>query len=119
MAAHNELGKLGEDIAAKRLVSEGYEILERQWRYNHKEIDIIAKKGNVLAIVEVKTRSSEQFGGVSDFITPNKTKFLIEAADAYARQSNTSCEIRFDAIVIYVICDEYKVEHIENVFISQ
>lgn len=119
MAAHNELGKLGEDIAAKRLVSEGYEILERQWRYNHKEIDIVAKKGNVLAIVEVKTRSSEQFGGVSDFITTNKTKFLVEAADAYARLLGSSCEIRFDAIVIFVIGDEYKVEHIENVFVSQ
>lgn len=118
MAAHNELGKLGEDIAAKRLASEGYEVLERQWRYKHKEIDVIAQKGNILAIVEVKTRSSEQFGGVSDFITQDKIKFLIEAADAYARHSNSNCEIRFDAIVIYVIGNEYKVQHIENVFFS-
>jgi len=118
MAEHNELGKLGEDIAAKRLVSEGYKILERQWRHKHKEIDIIAQKGNTLAIVEVKTRSSEQFGGVSDLITQDKIKFLVEAADAYARFSNSNCEIRFDAIVIYVIGNEYKVEHIENVFFS-
>jgi putative endonuclease len=119
VAAHNELGKLGEDIAANRLTSEGYEILERQWRYKHKEIDIIARKDGILAIVEVKTRSSEQYGGVSDFITTNKTKFLVEAADAYARLLGSNCEIRFDAIVIFVIGDEYKVEHIENVFISQ
>ncbi|MBO7481520.1 MAG: YraN family protein [Bacteroidales bacterium] len=119
MAAHNELGNLGEDIAAKRLVSEGYEILERQWRYKHKEIDIIARKDGILAIVEVKTRSSEQFGGVSDFITQNKIDFLVDAADAYARISNSNCEIRFDAIVIFVLGDEYKVEHIENAIIPQ
>ena len=55
MAAHNELGLLGENIAAKRLASKGYEILERQWHCKHKEIDIIARKDNILAIVEVKT----------------------------------------------------------------
>ncbi len=117
MAAHNELGNLGENIAAKRLASEGYQILERQWRFMHKEIDIIAQKGNILAIVEVKTRSSEQYGSASDFITPNKIKFLTTAADAYARQSGLDCEIRFDEIAIFVIGNEYKLEHIENVFI--
>lgn len=117
MAAHNELGILGEDIATKRLVSEGYQILERQWRYKHKEIDIIAKKDRILAIVEVKTRSSEQYGNASDFITSNKIKFLTTAAEAYVRHSGLNCEIRFDEIAIFVIGDEYKVEHIENVFI--
>lgn len=85
MAEHNELGILGENIAAKRIASEGYEILERQWHCKHKEIDIIARKGNVLAIVEVKTRSSEQFGNTSDFITDEKMNFLISASEIYAK----------------------------------
>ena len=119
MAAHNELGKLGEDIAANRLVFEGYKILERQWHYKHKEIDIIARKGNVIAIVEVKTRSSEQFGGISDFITSDKMEFLIKASNAYVMQNGFDGEIRFDVISIYVIGNEYKVEHIENAFIPQ
>lgn len=119
MAAHNDLGNLGENIAAKRLADEGYEILERQWRYKHKEIDIIARKGNTLAIVEVKTRSSEQFGNTSDFITDDKMKFLVSASEVYAKAIGHGGEIRFDVVTIFVIGDEYKVEHIENAFISQ
>ena len=119
MAAHNELGNLGENIAAKQLASKGYEILERQWHYKHKEIDIIARKGNVLVVVEVKTRSSEQFGDTSDFITGNKVEFLISASDAYARQIGFDGEIRFDVVSIFVIGNEYKVKHIENAFYPQ
>jgi len=119
MAAHNKLGILGEDIAAKRLISEGYEIVERQWRYKHKEIDIIARKGNTIAIVEVKTRSSEQYGGATDFISNNKIEFLIEASEAYAELSGHKGDIRFDVVTIFVIGNEYKVEHIENAFIPQ
>jgi putative endonuclease len=117
VAAHNELGQLGENIAAKRLADEGYEILERQWRHNHKEIDIIALKDGILAIVEVKTRSSEKFGGASELITQNKMKFLIEASEAYVQAVGFDGEVRFDAAVIFVEGNEYKVEHIENVFI--
>lgn len=119
MAAHNELGNLGENIAAKQLASKGYEILERQWHYNHKEIDIIAQKGNVLVVVEVKTRSSEQFGDTSDFISSNKVEFMISASDAYARQIGFDGEIRFDVVSIFVIGNEYKVRHIENAFYPQ
>ena len=119
MAAHNELGILGENIAAKRLASKGYEILERQWHCKHKEIDIIARKGNVLAIVEVKTRSSEQFGNTSDFITDDKIKFLTSASEIYAQTIGFTGEIRFDVVTVYVLGDQYKVEHIENAFIPK
>lgn len=119
MAAHNELGLLGENIAAKRLASKGYEILERQWHCKHKEIDIIARKDNILAIVEVKTRSSEQFGDTSDFITDDKMKFLSSASEIYAKAIGFDGEIRFDVITVYVLGEEYKVEHIENAFIPK
>ena len=119
MAAHNELGILGENIAAKRLSVKGYEILERQWHYKHKEIDIIARKGNILAIMEVKTRSSEQFGGISDFITSSKMEFLTEASEIYAKMIGFNGDIRFDVVCVFVIGDEYRVEHIENAFVSQ
>lgn len=119
MAAHNELGTLGENIAAKRLASKGYEILERQWHCKHKEIDIIARKGNILAIVEVKTRSSEQFGNTSDFITDDKIKFLTSASEIYAKAIGFNGEIRFDVVTVYVLGDQYKVEHIENAFIPK
>ena len=62
MAEHNELGKIGEELAVDFLTEKGYEILETNWTFQKAEVDIIAQKGNVLAIVEVKTRSSSDFG---------------------------------------------------------
>ena len=62
MAKHNDLGKMGEDLAVQYLTDKGYEILERNWRNKHKEIDIIAKDGETLVIVEVKTRQSDDHG---------------------------------------------------------
>ncbi len=66
MAFHNDLGKKGERIAVDYLIKNGYKILERNWRYLKAEIDIIAKKDNTLAIVEVKTRSKQGL-----VLTPN------------------------------------------------
>ena len=54
MARHNSLGKWGEEMVVEHLVKEGYAIVERNWRSNHHEIDIIATKGDMVAFVEVK-----------------------------------------------------------------
>ena len=118
MAKHNELGNLGENIAANHLISKGYVILERQWHYKHKEIDIIAKKENTISIVEVKTRSSEKYGDASDFITEKKMEFLAEAAEAYSESIGFTGELKFDVVVIFVENNNYKIEHIENAFVS-
>ncbi len=72
MAEHNELGKKGEELAVNHLEENGYEILERNWVFQKAEIDIIAQKDEVLAIVEVKTRSSLDFGSPQDFVKPKK-----------------------------------------------
>ena len=82
MAAHNELGKAGEQLAFDYLISKGYQIKERNWRYQKAEVDIIAQKGGVLAIVEVKTRSTRFFGDPQDFINSKKIKLLTSAIDA-------------------------------------
>ena len=83
MAKHNELGKKGEEIAAQYLSEKGYEILERNWRNRHKEIDIIAKDGNELVIVEVKTRQNDEHGEPDLAVTLPKQTRLIYAANAY------------------------------------
>ena len=62
MAEHNELGKLGEELAVDFLIEKGYDILETNWTFQKAEVDIIALKENILAVVEVKTRSSVDFG---------------------------------------------------------
>jgi putative endonuclease len=70
MADHNDLGKLGEELAVDFLQQNGYEILETNWVFQKAEIDIIAQKENILAVVEVKTRSSIEFGLPQDFVKP-------------------------------------------------
>ena len=69
MAKHNELGKLGEELATQFLTEKGYEILEKNWRNKHKEIDIVAKDGNELVIVEVKTRQNDDHGNTDIAVT--------------------------------------------------
>ena len=66
MASHNQLGKKGEQLAVDFLIENGYDIVERNYRFNKAEVDIIAQKKDVLAIIEVKTRSTTDFGNPQD-----------------------------------------------------
>lgn len=75
MAEHNELGKLGEELAVDFLQKNGYDILETNWVFQKAEIDIIAQKDNTLVAVEVKTRSSIDFGLPQDFVKPKKFNY--------------------------------------------
>ena len=100
MAAHNDLGKLGEELAVDFLEKAGYEILETNWTFQKAEIDIIAKKDAVLAVVEVKTRSSLLFGLPQDFVNSKKIQLLIKAIDAYVNSKELDLEVRFDIIAI-------------------
>ena len=72
MAEHYELGKKGEQLAVNYLIGKGYKIVERNWRFQKAEIDIIARKAETLISVEVKTRSTKNFGNPQDFVNPKK-----------------------------------------------
>src|SRR5262245_53426937 len=86
MASHNDLGKQGEDKAAEWLLSKGYELLHRNWRHSYYEIDIIAKKNNVLHFIEVKSRNHSPFGFPEDSVGKKKFKRMQRAADEYLHQ---------------------------------
>lgn len=116
MAQHNELGKLGEELAEGFLKETGYTILETNWVFQKAEIDIIAQKENVLAVVEVKTRSSIEFGLPQDFVKPNKIRLLVKAVNEYVIANDLDVEVRFDIIAIYKEDKTYKMEHIEDAF---
>jgi putative endonuclease len=116
MADHNELGKLGEELAEEHLRKNGYAILDSNWTFQKAEIDIIAMKENTLAIVEVKTRSSLDFGLPQDFVKPKKIQLLVKAVDAYVNQKNLDLEIRFDIIAINKVGKDFNVEHITDAF---
>jgi putative endonuclease len=83
MASHNELGQLGEELAWAWLEKTGYELLHRNWRHSHYEIDIVATKGIFLHFVEVKARNFSPFGHPEDSVSRKKFKRLQRAADEY------------------------------------
>ena len=116
MAQHNELGKLGEELAVAFLEENGYEILETNWVFQKAEIDIIAQKENVLAVVEVKTRSSIEFGLPQDFVKPKKIQLLVKAVNEYVISNDLEVEVRFDIIAISKEEKDFKLEHIEDAF---
>ena len=117
MAAHNDLGKLGEELAVQYLTDKGYEILERNWHNIHKEVDIIAKDGQYLVIVEVKTRQNDEYGEPDLAVTKRKQRMLIAAANAYISRKELDMETRFDIISILVKDSDPVIEHIEDAFL--
>lgn len=116
MAQHNELGKKGEELAVDFLLKNDYDIIERNYRFEKAEVDIIAQKENILAIVEVKTRSSIDFGNPQDFVKPKQIKNLVKAVDEYVTANDLDVEVRFDIIAILKEKGTFKIEHLENAF---
>ncbi len=117
MAVHNELGQKGEQLAVDFLQKNGYTILDRNWRFKKAEVDIIAQKNETLAVIEVKTRSSNYFGNPQDFVNPKKIKLLVEAIDEYVTSKNLEVEVRFDIIAILKNKDAFTIEHLEDAFL--
>lgn len=116
MAEHNKLGKKGEHIAVDFLLSHNYKIIERNYRFERAEVDIIAQKANTLAIIEVKTRSSTIFGNPEEFVKPKQIKNLVKAVDAYVTENDLEVEVRFDIIAILHENGEFSVEHLKEAF---
>lgn len=118
MARHNELGKKGEDKAASYLLDKGYRIVARNYRYDRKEVDIIAYDGDMLVMVEVRTRASEYHEHPRDSVTPAKMNAIAYAAEAYILENELDCETRFDIICWLPDDDEdrWEMEHIIEAF---
>ena len=116
MGKHNEFGKLGEQKAADYLVKKGYRIVYKNYRYLKGEIDIIAKTGDVLAIVEVKSRSSEFLENIAETVNNKKIKLLVATADHYIIENNLDVEARFDIITLLKKGSHFELEHLENAF---
>ena len=101
-----EIGRFGEDAAAKHLKKIGFRILERNFRASHNEIDIIAENKNTVVFVEVKTRTPQRdgvvFGTPAEAVTYSKQRRTIAAARAYLYKSGVDKQIRFDVIEVYL-----------------
>ncbi|MBT8489198.1 MAG: YraN family protein [Gemmatimonadetes bacterium] len=100
----HDLGAWGETTAARRLVSDGWAIVERNLCWGRREIDLVVRRGSLLAFVEVKTRSCAGFGGPEGAVTWKKRREIEAVARAYlARHPGLDLDIRFD--VIAIVCD--------------
>lgn len=116
MADHNELGKLGEQLATDYLLKKGYEIFARNYMFQKAEVDIIAKHDNMMICVEVKTRNSDFFGDPQEFVTTAKIKNLVKAMDAFVIENDISLETRFDIISVLKNKKTEQLTHYENAF---
>jgi putative endonuclease len=116
MAKHNDLGKLGEELAVEFLLKNGYMILQTNFVFQKAEIDIIAQKDNLLAVIEVKTRSSLEFGTPQEFVKPKKIQLLVKAINEYVVVNELDVEVRFDIIAIHKDKENFNLEHLEDAF---
>lgn len=116
MAKHLEIGSEGEQLAMQYLRKLGYEILQKNWRYRHLELDLIAMDQDILVFIEVKTRQSKAFGLPHEFVDWQKQKNLITAAEAYIERNAYIGEIRFD--IVSVLATTREVDVIKDAFWS-
>ncbi len=113
---HIEFGIYGERLAENHLRAKGYEILRRNFRFKHLEIDLICMDKKELVIVEVKTRQTAEIGEPYKAVTRTKQQQIIKAANEFIKQENINADCRFD--VVSIVHNSYRtdLEHIENAF---
>jgi putative endonuclease len=113
-----DLGKKGEETAERHLLKQGYEILERNYRSQQGEIDIIARDKDFLVFVEVKNYSFRSYGSPVGAVGKNKKQSIIHAAETYIyRNKIEDVYSRFDVIAIYRKYDgSQMIEHFKDAF---
>lgn len=114
-----QLGARGEEAAVRYLVSRGYRIIERNWRCKLGEVDVLAMDGELLVVVEVRTKMSERFGTGAESVDARKQHKLRQLALTYMRMHNLSSEtrLRFDVVSIRVTPKgSYEIDHIDHAF---
>jgi putative endonuclease len=117
MATHNELGKRGELLAREWLVLQGFAILYLNWRHRHLEVDIIASKEKILHFIEVKARSSNEFGRPEESVDRKKIINLMKASEEFQYQNPGWQRIQYDVLSIDLRPTRTEFFLIEDVFI--
>ncbi len=95
-----KLGAWGESVAAHHLQAKGYQIVERNWRCRHGEIDLVARAGTEWVFVEVKTRRGREMGSPEEALTAYKSKKLIQLAQIYLSDHDLDVDWRIDLIAV-------------------
>ncbi len=112
-----EIGRAGEELAARYLRDRGWRIIDRNVRYREGELDIVAARADVCAFVEVKTRRSRRFGTPAEAVTWRKAARIRSLAGRYLAEHRVAVRtIRFDVIEILAVGDTFRVTHLEGAF---
>lgn len=115
MAESHELGRRSERMAAEYLKQRGYAILERNYRVGHKEVDLIARRGRLVAFIEVKARAGAGYGHPLEAITWSKRREVAYVARVWiAANGRSDLVYRFDAIAIIWSGNSPVIEHVPN-----
>ena len=116
MDAPQLLGLKGEEAEQNLLLTKGYKILERNYRFRKAEVDLIVQKGDQVIFVEVKSRTSKWIAHLADHVSKKKIRLLVEAADHYVINNNIELEVRFDIITAFKTKKGMELEHLEDAF---
>lgn len=116
MSEHYELGKKGEEEAANFLTKKGFYIMHRNWRCGKLELDIVARDGDEIVFVEVKTRRNTYFGYPDEAIDDRKIRRIVSAAGAYVRYYSIKLPIRYDVVSVIGMEPPFEIEHVPDAF---
>jgi len=112
-----DLGRRGEKLAADFLREQGYKILESNYRCKVGEIDIIARQGELIVFVEVKTSGTDRFGAPQSWVGPRKQRRLVSLASFYLQENRIAgCDVRFDVIGVEWKGDSPELTHVVDAF---
>lgn len=122
MTTTNEIGNRGEDLAATFLQNAGFRILDRNYRYDRNEVDLVCldpEEGEEIVFVEVKTRSGGKFGPPEASVTEEKRAALVAVARGYLHENNIEdAPARFDVVSVWLTQDAPQIEHFKNAFLN-
>jgi putative endonuclease len=116
MSETQDLGQIGEEMAAGHLEKAGFKIISRNWKFGKHEIDIIAENKEFVIFAEVKTRAVDFQMHPVTAVTREKQRSIIFAADGYLRRYGIDKESRFDVITVIKKSNDFEIDHIENAF---
>ncbi|MEZ5069441.1 MAG: YraN family protein [Bacteroidales bacterium] len=111
-----EKGQRAEGLAARYLRTRGYRILKTNWRWGHRELDLVARYGEVLVVVEVKAMFGNRVNVPSETVDPKKQRHIVLATDAFIRLHRHAGPTRFDVISVHYAGDGVHIEHLPGAF---
>jgi putative endonuclease len=105
MAAHNEFGKAGEQMAVEWLIQHGFQLISRNWKFARYEVDIIASREGILHFIEVKSRHDDVFGKPEDWVNRKKGRHLLTAGVAFQEKYPDWNLVQYDILSILITPD--------------